>query len=57
MEIKEVESAWFKFEAEMKKQGLLPGAFTAFKAGYEAGKDEGIAQGVLDGYDAGAANA
>jgi len=31
-------SAWFRYDAECKRQGLIPGSYTAFKAGYQAGR-------------------
>jgi hypothetical protein len=39
---KRIESAFLTAEAEWKKQGIQPGAFTAFIAGYEAAMDRAI---------------
>jgi hypothetical protein len=50
----EAEIAWLKQVREWERRGIEPGQFTAFITGYKLGKSEGIAQGTLDGYDAGA---
>lgn len=42
-------SAWFRYDAECKRQGLIPGSYTAFKAGYQAGKSTDDSQDEICG--------
>ncbi len=50
------DAAWFEAQRKWEVLRLKPGAYTAFKAGYEAGLKEltdRVGQATLDGYDAG----